>query len=142
MFYHGSKDIKARKCSITVVKWYQGRKCSITVVKWYQGRRCSITAVKRYQGRKCYITVETRYQGRKCSITGSKDTNGALYCFDCFYGRFGDQEVLLAINFDGKNFNMTPTLLVIFSLYGLVFFLTKSLLEIARQWSLLKNLQF
>ena len=113
MFHHGSKDIKARKCLIT--------------------------AVKRYQGRKCYITVERRYQGRKCSITGSKDTNGALYCFYCFYGRFGDQGVLLAINFDGENSNMAPRLFGYFSLYGLVFFLTKSLPEIARQWSLLKK---
>ena len=124
MFHHGSKDIKARKCLITAVKRYQGRKCSIT-------------AVKRYQGRKCYIRVERRYQGRKCSITGSKDTNGALYCFYCFYGRFGDQGVLLAINFDGENSNMAPRLFGYFSLYGLVFFLTKSLPEIARQWSLL-----
>ena len=61
------------------------------------------------------------------------DTNGALCCFDCFYGRFGDQEVLLAINFDGENSNMTPRLFGYFSLYGLGFFLTKSLLEIARQ---------
>ena len=102
------------------------------------------------------ITVAKRYQGEKIFDHGSKieikienvpsrvaiDTNGALCCFDCFYGRFGDQEVLLAINFDGKNSNMTPRLFGYFSLYGLVFFLTKSLLEIARQWSLLKNLQF
>ena len=70
------------------------------------------------------------------------DTSGELYCFDCFNGRFGDQEVLLPINFDGKNSNMTPRLFGYFSLHGLVFFFTKSLLEIARQWSLLKNLQF
>ena len=77
---------KLQKCSITVVKSYQGRKCYITAVKWYQCRECLITVVKWYQGSKMFHRGSTKisrskmkhhmavkwYQGRKCDITEVK----------------------------------------------------------------------
>ena len=74
---------KLQKCSITVVKSYQGRKCYITAVKWYQCREWLITAVKLYQGSKMFHCGRTKisrskmkhhaavkwYPGRKCQIT-------------------------------------------------------------------------